>query len=687
MAFRFKLEPFARLAYDTSGNALAIMAAALFPMVGLVGGAVDMSRLYLVKTRLQQACDAGVLAGRRVMVGTSVVADPNAMTQAQNFFQINLANGAYGARNVALAVADVREGGVPTGNLTGRVYGTATASVPMTLMRVFGNETIDMTARCEANLNIANNDIMFVLDLTGSMACLPTDSVSQCQAYTNSSTGQVRNVGGVWQTPAQAGSRIGVLRDAVSQFFTTVNSATPPSARLRIGFLPYSSNVKVGSILPTGSLLTTSHNYITRAAEFTLSEHTPGTTSYGAWGNSQTYGYAITSANCDSYGANRTFSHDGLTFNPTAPAASSPPTARITGGATPGAATNTQYRRVSWTGANATNKTCVRERRTGTTRYTTLWKLPESTDTNRTNREAARFTLVRRSINIANTTLPMVTLWDDDPATREALQRAARVSVPVPSGSEGYDPQQLAAMVNNGTAFNMTASLPSWDGCIEEREVNDDVDGAANSDATRWRPAWYNLTFLTTTTPATPANTFYSCSMGARRLATVTQADVDNYVADPRFVAHGGTYHDIGMIWGTRIMSKNGVFGADHTAAANGRDVKRHIIFMTDGDMAPSEYVYGSYGIEAYDKRIVGTGGDSGAVNLKARHNVRFLAACQAAKDREISVWVVAFGQALTTELTTCADSGQAFQANNATELQVQFQQIAQRIAELRLSK
>jgi len=60
-----------RLAHNTSGNVLAIMAAAFVPLAGLIGGGVDMTRIYITKTRLQQACDAGALAGRKVMASGS----------------------------------------------------------------------------------------------------------------------------------------------------------------------------------------------------------------------------------------------------------------------------------------------------------------------------------------------------------------------------------------------------------------------------------------------------------------------------------------------------------------------------------------------------------------------------------------------------------------------------------------
>ncbi|MDE0879433.1 MAG: pilus assembly protein TadG-related protein, partial [Sphingomonas bacterium] len=60
-----------RLRRDVRANTLAIVAAALVPLAGMVGGGLDISRLYLTKTRLQHACDAGALAGRKAMGGGS----------------------------------------------------------------------------------------------------------------------------------------------------------------------------------------------------------------------------------------------------------------------------------------------------------------------------------------------------------------------------------------------------------------------------------------------------------------------------------------------------------------------------------------------------------------------------------------------------------------------------------------
>ena len=57
----------ARLTADNRGNTTAIMAAALIPLLAMIGSGLDMSRAYLVKSKLQAACDASSLAARRAM--------------------------------------------------------------------------------------------------------------------------------------------------------------------------------------------------------------------------------------------------------------------------------------------------------------------------------------------------------------------------------------------------------------------------------------------------------------------------------------------------------------------------------------------------------------------------------------------------------------------------------------------
>src|SRR3569833_676495 len=80
--------------HDEHDNTLAIMAAALIPLAGLVGGGIDISRMYITKTRLQHACDAGALAGRKAQGGGTRSSDDN--TDAQQIFEANNMTGADG---------------------------------------------------------------------------------------------------------------------------------------------------------------------------------------------------------------------------------------------------------------------------------------------------------------------------------------------------------------------------------------------------------------------------------------------------------------------------------------------------------------------------------------------------------------------------------------------------------------
>ena len=50
-------------------------------------------------------------------------------------------------------------------------------------------------------------------------------------------------------------------------------------------------------------------------------------------------------------------------------------------------------------------------------------------------------------------------------------------------------------------------------------------------------------------------------------------------------------------------------------------------------------------------------------------------------------MWVVAFGTTLTQNLTDCASPGRAYQANDNAQLTTAFQEIAQKIAGLRLTQ
>jgi hypothetical protein len=104
---------------------------------------------------------------------------------------------------------------------------------------------------------------------------------------------------------------------------------------------------------------------------------------------------------------------------------------------------------------------------------------------------------------------------------------------------------------------------------------------------------------------------------------------------------------------------------------------------MTDGDMMTPRDNLSHQGQERSMPRIGATSDDDAI----ARHNNRFVQLCRAARQRAITIWVVSFGVGSNANLNSCASSGQAFEASNASQLNDQFQAIARQISKLRLSQ
>ena len=323
-----------RLRSNTAGNTLMLVAGAIIPLTAMIGSGVDMGRAYLVKSRLQQACDAGVLAGRKYMSGTTF--DSTADSRARAFFSNNFPTGSFGTTNISFN---------PSRTNDGQVTATASARVPMAVMQIFGNTQIDLSVQCDARLEVANTDVMLVLDVTGSMADCPDDSACN----------------------SGPGSKIVGLRNAVLSFYDTVSAATSANARFRVGFVPYSSSVNMGidpftnaPILQSGWLVD-DWTYQSRVANMTLDGWSP-TTTYGSWTN-QTYGSNISNTNCTNYGNNNSFSG----FKPSPSGNPTVPTNDVFQEGQPANVVQTFYERV--TASYSGNKSCTRRYRTATTTY------------------------------------------------------------------------------------------------------------------------------------------------------------------------------------------------------------------------------------------------------------------------------------------------------------------------------
>ena len=612
-----------RLARDKAGNTLAIMAAFTVPLIILAGSGLDIARQYMVRTRLQQACDAGVLAGRKYMTATSGTAldasGNNAATQAQAFFRNNMQSGWMGSSAVAFS---------PTRTSDNQVTATATATVPMTITRIFNTSSMVVNVACTARFDIGDTDVMFVLDTTGSMA----DATSGCTSSGSVSYTKPDGTTG-YKNVECANSKISGLRSAVLSFYDTLTANSSAATHIRYGFVTYTSTVNAGYALPSNYLVDSWH-YQSR----------------------QVIGDA----------------NNGSSTNSTLNASSSP-------AVTSSSACAAQAGRTPATGYTTSGTATVK---------TTSWSSPNCTVTSQ----------------------PVKPNWRYISTTYDTSQYKTGASVDDPS--------------------KITAATSKWQGCIEERDTTIsssfnqdslpydlDPDLVPTNDATKWRPMWPDVEYFrgnnttsvdysgngsspygdSTNTGATNDYTnfgmsgnmssgYISCGKPVQRLAQLTRTQVSNFVNATDFVAIGGTYHDTGMIWGLRLISPTGIFASDTAAWPGNNPPQRYIVFMTDGLMAPNESIYGMYGMERYDARVTGTTGTSNS-NLTAYHNARFNAECDAAKARGITIYVIGFGQTLSTQLTNCASPGDAYYASDNAALSAAFNSIALDVAALRLSQ
>ncbi len=607
---------FARLRTDRRGNTLAIMAAALIPLAGMVGGGIDMSRMYIVKTRLQHACDAGALAGRKQMgSGTWSQASYAPRGTAERFFDSNFPGNAYGSTGTTKTYTEN----------AGTVTGVASATVPMTLMRVLGKTTETLTVTCEAEMRLPNTDVMFVLDTTGSMNDTPSGDTMTKMASLKLAVKCFYEI--VARLDTNATCTTG-----------TPSGGTGNQVQVRFGFMPYATNVNVGKLLPTAYFANT-WKYQTREWE---------TTGGGSWSNWDLYDYYSSSsgANCNAAPANTT---------------------------------NTEYRRYN----NEPKAVyyyggwyCGYERRTR-------------------SGGSSQWVYDQHSVNVG--LLKNGSSWNN--------------SFQWPIGSNGA---------------NRTIT---WEGCIEERatvrttdfdpipnnayDLNIDLVPSAGTATSLWGPAlpeliyarqvtnWWDWSPANRNEAKTTANYVqpsdwggYACPEQAKKLQAWPVADdFDDYVDS--LSPSGNTYHDIGLLWGARFMSPTGIFASENALTPQGGEIDRHMIFMTDGDTCTGATNYAAYGVAWFDRRqtadnSVPTDGCGETGTLTQQVNLRTEALCTAIKNKNITLWVIVFGNLATateTRMSNCATSTRYFKATNAATLQQTFKSIADQISALRITK
>lgn len=624
------LRPFmARLGSDRAGNVLALAAACLPPILILVGGGIDMSRAYMTQTSLQSACDAGVLAGRRAQAksGTWSTAE---QTKAQRMFNFNYQGSAASASSTTFTPTDA-------GN--GVISGTASTTIPTVVMKMFGTNSFTLTANCSAEFQISNIDVMFILDTTGSMACLPNNT--SCNSGSS--------------------SKIVGLREAVRQFYYTIAAAVPGggTTRVRFGFVPYSGTVNMRTLVADGDIpstfFTASTMYQSKVANFTTPNY------IGTNGAPSTVN--VTSSQSSSRRCNNWAGADPL----------------VTGGPPPTATVTTEYARVSY---DSSTDICTRSETTYTTTYTQSgFKLTDYSYDN----IALDTSTIRTLAAVPVATAISSTATVPTSGSYNMLQLGAM------TGTSGITVTNATwgGCIEERTTVNARFSNNN----APSGATDHDLTSAPSGDSTRWRPYFSLLEFdrgqrnaLNNTSDNYDSTTDY-CVPPAMKFTTVDTSArttvpgwLETYLGT--LVARGNTYHDIGMMWGARLANPSGIMSANVNAGGL-TSISRNIIMLTDGEMAPNSDVYNAYGLEYIDNRVAPAGQSNS--NLVGYHNDRFLAACQTAKSLGYTIWFIGFGQALTSQMTACASSGKAYFASDTAALQNTFRHIASQVADLRL--
>lgn len=684
----------ARLRSDESGNIIAITAAAVLPMIAVVGGAVDMSRIYMTKARLQAACDAGALAGRKAMATTNYTTAAKA--RADSMFNFNFVP----ADHEATLVPGESRIFNSSANAQGAVTGQAKARLPTVLMKIFGKTETDLSVTCGADLQVPNIDIVMVLDVTGSMD---------------------ETINGT--------KKIDSLKSSVKSFYTTIANLLPvgSTSQIRYGFVPYSQAVNGSGLFkvsPDASKGELSLSHIadaslvpTRVANFatpvaggnpTVSSATTDYETYLKGGGSNSSIIRSTAAapsspsgtpmsfnDCGAgasagYAQNAAFSIDGgsdagTQFNPN-PSGS---TIYLANGTYSSSIPGTYpYQRINYSlASNHSGQTSSGGDAT-TYRICTRKRVIETISGGTTAYKFTNWTYKNVNFNVSQ--------FKQGTALNYVSNIDSNYTVPTVSS---YDMVQLRQQPNQS---GLTAATTTWNGCLEERTTTpatsfapipaaakdlNYIDGGTD-DTLRWRPVLQSLAWVRNgqaeeTTTGGKYQPGHSCPAAVmRNLQVMTQAQVDTYANS--LSPNGYTYLDVGLIWGLRLISPQGMFASRNAVGTNGGQIQRYVIFMTDGAPVSQGDTYSSYGLEQVDRRITGTE----TIEAATLHARRFQALCDTQTGSgAANLFVVGFGPDVTANLKDCVggDTERYFAAANSTSLTAAFNNIANQIADLRL--
>ncbi len=198
---------------DARGVVFYIVALLMVPLIVMAGVAVDIGQLLVIKYQLQSAIDAAAL---------NIARNPNltttqAQAQAQAFVNANFSS----QTNITLSAPVVTQ-------TTTYVTISDTATMNTVFMQILGYNTLAAAVTTQADLAQNYLEVVLVLDNTGSMA-------------------------------DQAGSttKIQGLITAATELVNTLFAADPTGKYVKIGVVPFTAAVNVGTTYANASWMDT----------------------------------------------------------------------------------------------------------------------------------------------------------------------------------------------------------------------------------------------------------------------------------------------------------------------------------------------------------------------------------------------------------------------------------------------
>jgi len=193
-----------RFRRDRRGNVAPIFAIAMLPIVALTGTAIDYSRANAARTEMQAALDATALTMSKEALGLT---QEQLNTKATQYFTASFAN--LDAKNMTVVPVLVTP---QAGSFTLTV--TASGSVDLRFMGVFGQSSLPISSSAEVKWGIKKLELAIVLDNTGSMA--------------------------------QSG-KMTALKSASHNLLTTLKNAAKKLGDVKVAIIPFDVTVKPGT--------------------------------------------------------------------------------------------------------------------------------------------------------------------------------------------------------------------------------------------------------------------------------------------------------------------------------------------------------------------------------------------------------------------------------------------------------